>query len=310
MHPASSSRRCRGAAHAGTVHASTAVVVARGCTPACGLIGAHDLDRRSAATGDRHHRCGHRRPFLRDAARGRGPRRARIRQGPRPWRAHVDAPRRAARRRRRVRPRRAVFHRPRCALRRAGGGVGGRRGRRALAGRGRRRMGRNARHERAGARAGGRVRGALVDPHRRPRARGRRCRGARRVAARWRRCRRARLRPRGGRDSAKPSRARANAGCCRQRPPGRRRTWRTTPRQWPMHCSRRSPRRPVWCCRRRRWRWHTSGVMPAAAMPANGCLWQAHAGLGACGDWLAGPRVECAWLSGSALAEAMLPATA
>lgn len=25
-------------------------------------------------------------------------------------------------------------------------------------------------------------------------------------------------------------------------------------------------------------------------------------GLGVCGDWLVGPRVECAWMSGKALA--------
>lgn len=45
-----------------------------------------------------------------------------------------------------------------------------------------------------------------------------------------------------------------------------------------------------------------------------GALWNAKAGIGACGDWLLGPRVECAWLSGRALAAQMLdpqqPATA
>lgn len=34
-----------------------------------------------------------------------------------------------------------------------------------------------------------------------------------------------------------------------------------------------------------------------------GALWNGDIGLGACGDWLMGPRVECAWLSGQALAE-------
>lgn len=34
-----------------------------------------------------------------------------------------------------------------------------------------------------------------------------------------------------------------------------------------------------------------------------GALWNADIGLGACGDWLLGPRVECAWLSGQRLAE-------
>lgn len=35
-------------------------------------------------------------------------------------------------------------------------------------------------------------------------------------------------------------------------------------------------------------------------------IWDAEAGLGVCGDWLAGPRVEHAFLSGRALAAAML----
>ncbi len=34
-------------------------------------------------------------------------------------------------------------------------------------------------------------------------------------------------------------------------------------------------------------------------------LWNAEIGLGACGDWLIGPRVESAWLSGKALADAI-----
>ncbi|MEN9717668.1 MAG: hypothetical protein RIQ99_546 [Pseudomonadota bacterium] len=33
-----------------------------------------------------------------------------------------------------------------------------------------------------------------------------------------------------------------------------------------------------------------------------GSLWNAELGLGVCGDWLLGPRVECAWLSGQDLA--------
>jgi predicted NAD/FAD-dependent oxidoreductase len=37
-----------------------------------------------------------------------------------------------------------------------------------------------------------------------------------------------------------------------------------------------------------------------------GALWNAGRGLGVCGDWLLGPRVECAWLSGQQLAQAML----
>ncbi len=46
----------------------------------------------------------------------------------------------------------------------------------------------------------------------------------------------------------------------------------------------------------------------------DGALWNGEIGLGACGDWLLGPRVECAWHSGRMLAErcteTMLDATA
>ncbi|MCC6827301.1 MAG: NAD(P)-binding protein [Novosphingobium sp.] len=37
-----------------------------------------------------------------------------------------------------------------------------------------------------------------------------------------------------------------------------------------------------------------------------GALWNAESGLGVCGDWLLGPRVECAWLSGQELARQIL----
>jgi len=33
----------------------------------------------------------------------------------------------------------------------------------------------------------------------------------------------------------------------------------------------------------------------------NGALWNEHIRLGVCGDWLLGPRVELAWLSGRML---------
>ena len=39
-----------------------------------------------------------------------------------------------------------------------------------------------------------------------------------------------------------------------------------------------------------------------------GCLWNPALQIGACGDWLIGPRVECAWLSGRRLAERMVAA--
>ncbi len=49
-----------------------------------------------------------------------------------------------------------------------------------------------------------------------------------------------------------------------------------------------------------RWRYARSGTLGRDA------LWDAERGLGACGDWLLGPRVEAAWLSGRRLADAML----
>ncbi len=39
-----------------------------------------------------------------------------------------------------------------------------------------------------------------------------------------------------------------------------------------------------------------------------GYLWDQMIGIGVCGDWLVGPRVECAWLSGNALARHMISA--
>ena len=49
-----------------------------------------------------------------------------------------------------------------------------------------------------------------------------------------------------------------------------------------------------------RWRYARSGANGAAA------LWDGERRLGVCGDWLIGPRVEAAWLSGTRLAERML----
>ena len=46
-----------------------------------------------------------------------------------------------------------------------------------------------------------------------------------------------------------------------------------------------------------RWRFALSGGT------GEGALWNADISLGVCGDWLLGPRVECAWLSGRMLAE-------
>ncbi len=49
-----------------------------------------------------------------------------------------------------------------------------------------------------------------------------------------------------------------------------------------------------------RWRYALS------AGTGDGSLWNDELRLGACGDWLLGPRVECAWLSGRQLAERCL----
>ncbi|HEX8447048.1 MAG TPA: NAD(P)-binding protein [Sphingomonas sp.] len=48
-----------------------------------------------------------------------------------------------------------------------------------------------------------------------------------------------------------------------------------------------------------RWRYARSGALGCDA------LWDGHAGIGLCGDWLLAPRVESAWLSGWRLAEVM-----
>jgi hypothetical protein len=49
-----------------------------------------------------------------------------------------------------------------------------------------------------------------------------------------------------------------------------------------------------------RWRYALS------AGTGDGALWNPDIGLGVCGDWLLGPRVECAWLSGRLLAQARI----
>lgn len=51
-----------------------------------------------------------------------------------------------------------------------------------------------------------------------------------------------------------------------------------------------------------RWRYAMSAGL------GHGALWNAALGLGACGDWLLGPRIECAWLSGQQLARQIMEA--
>ncbi len=50
-------------------------------------------------------------------------------------------------------------------------------------------------------------------------------------------------------------------------------------------------------------RWRYAQVEVAAGEP---CFWDADGRIGACGDWCLGGRVEAAWLSGRALAAAVL----
>lgn len=57
---------------------------------------------------------------------------------------------------------------------------------------------------------------------------------------------------------------------------------------------------PVLTASAHRWRHARSGNA------GDGMLWDSKAGLGVCGDWLLGPRVECAWISGDRLAQAVV----
>ncbi|GAA4408612.1 NAD(P)/FAD-dependent oxidoreductase [Quisquiliibacterium transsilvanicum] len=56
------------------------------------------------------------------------------------------------------------------------------------------------------------------------------------------------------------------------------------------------------------WTAHRWRFADTAAPLAAGCVWNREAGLGLCGDWLAGGKVEGAWASGRALALAVLDA--
>jgi len=49
-------------------------------------------------------------------------------------------------------------------------------------------------------------------------------------------------------------------------------------------------------------RWRYADTDPACVPPEIGCAWLPEQGLGLCGDWLHGGKVEGAWLSGQALA--------
>lgn len=54
-----------------------------------------------------------------------------------------------------------------------------------------------------------------------------------------------------------------------------------------------------------RWRYADTDLA-ATPSPAGGCAWQPELGLGLCGDWLNGGKVEGAWLSGQRLARLLV----
>lgn len=59
-----------------------------------------------------------------------------------------------------------------------------------------------------------------------------------------------------------------------------------------------------------RWTAHRWRYADSAPALDQGCAWQAEHGLGLCGDWLNGGKVEGAWLSGLALAQTLIDAQA
>jgi len=54
------------------------------------------------------------------------------------------------------------------------------------------------------------------------------------------------------------------------------------------------------------WAAHRWRYADTASQRSERCVWRAHIGLGLCGDWLHGGKVEGAWLSGQALAKAVM----
>ncbi len=63
-----------------------------------------------------------------------------------------------------------------------------------------------------------------------------------------------------------------------------------------------APLPPTLVASAHRWRYAQCGACAAG----EGAIWDAALRLGACGDWLLGPRVESAWLSGRRLAEQVI----
>lgn len=63
---------------------------------------------------------------------------------------------------------------------------------------------------------------------------------------------------------------------------------------------------PADIARGHRWRYSQIEKTPVSPALKDGALWDEETGLGACGDWCLGPRVEHAWLSGRALAAQLL----
>jgi renalase len=108
------------------------------------------------------------------------------------------------------------------------------------------------------------------------------------------------------RDSAKPGRQGPEAWLVQAQPDWTRQ-WLESDSQWVAEqlleslgeALGLSDLRPV-AATAHRWRFAMSSGT------GDGALWCAEKKLGACGDWLLGPRVECAWLSGRVLAQRML----
>ena len=65
-----------------------------------------------------------------------------------------------------------------------------------------------------------------------------------------------------------------------------------------------APLPPTLTASAHRWRYARSGALGNGAQ-SRGALWDQALRIGVCGDWLLGPRVECAWLSGDQLAKAI-----
>jgi predicted NAD/FAD-dependent oxidoreductase len=106
------------------------------------------------------------------------------------------------------------------------------------------------------------------------------------------------------RNSAKPGRSGPEAWVIQAGPAWSREHLEQTPEQvtpqlLEAFAARTGPLPAVLTASAHRWRYAKSGKA------GRGALWDPALRLGVCGDWLLGPRVECAWLSGDQLATAV-----